>query len=506
MSSKTSTSALSRARSLRKPSGRSEITAIGGNSQCNDPHHKKCHDQRRHCGEHSPTVGRICSYRPDILTAAREEEPWTRGFTPQPSHPCGFHTPGVHFKPVIHPGAASNQTYYLLRGPHLSPSCFRHQHQPGSGHRARIPACSRQVLRDDPVQHNNPSAGVTDIIIHHELIHHRARPRPSALVKPHPAVARLSNPTLTTNKNSNSNNNHHSSPTTLHLLSSGPETPIFPRPRPLTSAILAPPSPSKLPANVALSAETARLQAELLQLHLLHREAAAARAQWEDSARKALRGRFDAVRAREEEVAGLEGRVVEGRAVGVLREWGFGGCGGMGLEERVVLLDGVVTGLWGVGEPKGRFERVVRGFEGWVEGVERVLEGRRRGTGTWGEGDGGKDDGEGEGEELFIPTPSAAWRAEHAALVRRLDEWRRNLRDMGEAPPPEEGEEPSSLSRILAGCRALVHGMLAELELMEQMEREAVADEMAWVKEMNREGSGGMEEGTPRAGAIWRVL
>ncbi|KAK3296052.1 uncharacterized protein B0H64DRAFT_397227 [Chaetomium fimeti] len=175
-----------------------------------------------------------------------------------------------------------------------------------------------------------------------------------------------------------------------------------------------------------------------------------------------------------------------------------GGKGGMGLEERVVLLDGVVTGLWGVGEAKGRFERVVRGFEGWVGGVERVLEGRRRGD--------GKGDEAADGEELFIPTPSAAWREEHAALVRRLDEWRRNLRDLGEAPPAEEGEEPSSLSRILAGCRALVHGMLAELELMEQMEREAVADEMAWVKEMNRKGSGGTEEGTPRAGAIWRVL
>jgi hypothetical protein len=48
--------------------------------------------------------------------------------------------------------------------------------------------------------------------------------------------------------------------------------------------------------------------------------------------------------------------------------------------------------------------------------------------------------------------------------------------------------------------------MLAELEVMEQMEREAVADEMAWVREMNRTGVDGKEEGMPRAGAIWRVL
>jgi hypothetical protein len=44
--------------------------------------------------------------------------------------------------------------------------------------------------------------------------------------------------------------------------------------------------------------------------------------------------------------------------------------------------------------------------------------------------------------------------------------------------------------------------MLAELETMELIEREAVAAEMRWVKEVNR----GMDEGAPRAGAIWRAL
>ena len=228
------------------------------------------------------------------------------------------------------------------------------------------------------------------------------------------------------------------------------------------------------------------------------------------------------MRAEEGGLVRLQGEVAEGRVAVVLKEWGRLGSGGMGLEERVVVLDGVVDGVWGIGEEGGRYERVVRGFEKWVGGVERVLKGRGRKGGLEG-GDEGRDgerngesDGEDEGDgkregndeegELFIPTPSAAWRAEHAALVRKLDEWRRNLLDLGDAPPAADGEEPSSLSRILAGCRALVAGMLAELELMEQMEREAVADEMAWVREMNRSGSGGTGEGTPRAGALWRVL
>jgi hypothetical protein len=124
-----------------------------------------------------------------------------------------------------------------------------------------------------------------------------------------------------------------------------------------------------------------------------------------------------------------------------------------------------------------------------------------------------------EEEVVFLEEMDASWKEECAALVRRLDEWRRGLRELPDPGPSstttttEEEEEKgqkghsSSLAAILAGCRALVHGMLAELDLMEQIEREAAAEEMRWVREMNRRGLGGMdEEGTPRAGAIWRVL
>ncbi|KAK4157226.1 hypothetical protein C8A00DRAFT_11901, partial [Chaetomidium leptoderma] len=185
-----------------------------------------------------------------------------------------------------------------------------------------------------------------------------------------------------------------------------------------------------------------------------------------------------------------------------------------GLEEKVVVLDGVVSGLWGVvggGEDKGsnggRYERVVRAFEEWVGGVERVFQ-RRRGRpgGCREEQQQQQQTEEDDGELVLIGEMDAAWRAECAALVRRLEEWRRKLSELGDVPPAAassttEGES-SSLGRILAGCRALVHGMLAELEVMEQIEREAVAEEMRWVREMNRR----VGEDAPRAGAIWRGL
>jgi hypothetical protein len=185
------------------------------------------------------------------------------------------------------------------------------------------------------------------------------------------------------------------------------------------------------------------------------------------------------------------------------------------LEERVVVLDEVLGGLWGlVGEESGgRYERVVRGFERWVGRVEGVMAGRRNGLN--GEGGGqeepGGGGGGGAGELVLIGEMDGAWRDECGALVRRLGEWRRKLRELelGSDVPPSamegevEGAGGSSLARILAGCRALVHGMLAELDIMEQIEREAVAEEMRWVREMNRHG---LDQDTPRAGAMWRVL
>ncbi|KAK0711103.1 hypothetical protein B0H67DRAFT_274649 [Lasiosphaeris hirsuta] len=282
-------------------------------------------------------------------------------------------------------------------------------------------------------------------------------------------------------------------------------------PKPLTATYLAPPSPSKLPANVAISAETARLQTELLQLHLLHRDADSVTQQWRESARQKLGARFGEVVRRGEEVGGDEASVVERGNVGALIAWGSG----RSLEERVQVLDAVLCGLWSLGEPGGRFARVVRRFEKWAERVEEVAVVRRKGT--WGvlemqmqaqalqqqQGKGG------DGNDLFVLVGQLdpQWKEECAGLVRRLDEWRRRVVELAGGEQETE-EKESSLARILAACRALIHDMLAELDIMERIEREAVAEENRWVREVNRgmDGEGGEDGDNPRAGAIWRAL
>ncbi|KAK7422865.1 hypothetical protein QQZ08_009314 [Neonectria magnoliae] len=258
-------------------------------------------------------------------------------------------------------------------------------------------------------------------------------------------------------------------------------------PKPLTSTFLAPPSPSKLPANVAASAETSRLQAELLQLHLLHQDAAVVDAEWRSSARQKLGARFAQVSADGTQVDEREKAEIERENVLALRSWAVGG----GLEDRIQTLDAVINGVWTLGEPGGRYARVIRRFERWVDRMCEIEDVRR--------GDGALLQ---EQDVLFISELDAAWKDECMGLIRRLDGMKRQLQELGQLPD-EANEERSSLRRMMENSRTLIEGMLAELSLMEDIEREALAREDDWIEKMNRDEDA---DDTPRAGAVWRVV
>lgn len=234
------------------------------------------------------------------------------------------------------------------------------------------------------------------------------------------------------------------------------------------------------------SAETSKLQAELLQLHLLHRDAAKVSEQWRASAKEKLGARFAKLGEEANEVAEVEREGLERENVLALRRWAIEG----GLEGKIQGLDAVISGLWALTERGGRYARVVRRFERWMDQISEIEQARRDGT-YFLQGDQG----------MFVGELDVAWKEDCPELTRRLDGWSRQLREIGHPARDDEGER-SSLERILEGSRALVHGMLDELSLMEEMEMEALAREDAWIERMNRED----EDDTPKAGALWRVV
>ncbi|KFX97143.1 hypothetical protein O988_05001 [Pseudogymnoascus sp. VKM F-3808] len=255
-------------------------------------------------------------------------------------------------------------------------------------------------------------------------------------------------------------------------------------PKPTTASLLAAPSPSKLPSNVAISAETARLQAELLQLHLLHRDATSVQAQWRDSARDKLGQKFETlVRKHEGLVAQEEAQHGKTNAL-ALKVWADSGMPGWGLEEKIQVLDEVVTGVWSMGESGGKYARIVRRFERWMHTVVDIQQGRERGHLLDGD------------EVMFIEDIDGSWGDDCRVQARKLEEWRDKLADLGVV------EVKSSLATAVEGCTTLVRGMLKELDIMRRVEKEVMKSEQVWIKEMINDAED--DEDVPVvSGAAW---
>lgn len=155
--------------------------------------------------------------------------------------------------------------------------------------------------------------------------------------------------------------------------------------------------------------------------------------------------------------------------------------GGWGLDEKVQVLSEVSSGLWNIGDNGGRYARVVRRFERWLRRTQEILERREHDE---------------HGDVAFLEELDPAWKDDCSVIGRKLELWRDQMRDLGQ---PDPG---SSLGQVVDGCRHLVKGMLMELEVMVQIERDAMAREVEWIKSMNDDVSD--DDDIHVAGAIWR--
>ena len=93
---------------------------------------------------------------------------------------------------------------------------------------------------------------------------------------------------------------------------------------------------------------------------------------------------------------------------------------------------------------------------------------------------------------------SSGWKDDCLVLGRKLDALRDHLKHLGS---PDPG---SSLATVVEGCRNLVRGMLTELAIMRQIERDTVRMELEWIRSMNDNTLDDESEDIPVAGAVWR--
>ncbi|KAF1984203.1 hypothetical protein K402DRAFT_423017 [Aulographum hederae CBS 113979] len=229
--------------------------------------------------------------------------------------------------------------------------------------------------------------------------------------------------------------------------------------KPPSSSYFAPPSTAESTATAgdSLGADATRVQTELLQLHLLHEASGTVQKQWDASAKRSLRSKFDEVSARLQGVQAEERQARERINIAALHEWDVG----PGFAENVHVLSSTLREVPGLVEDGGRFAKQVESFEGWISWIGDVWNKREENDGQE-----GLEFAEGLGE---------AWKAESDALTRKLASLKRDLEGL-HCPIGD-----SSAASVIRSSRRLVDGMLAELRIMRSVEQEVVERERSWV-------------------------
>ena len=158
----------------------------------------------------------------------------------------------------------------------------------------------------------------------------------------------------------------------------------------------------------------------------------------------------------------------------------------MGFEDRIQILDEAIAGLWNLSDPGGKYSRVVRRFEKWMQGVMEVQDRIEKG------------DLLDDGEVVFVEELENQWRDELRSQSRKVENLKDKLDDLGEV------EGKSSLAMVVNGCRALAKGMMMELDTMKRTQNEVVRAEQDWIRGMIEVED--EEEMRSNAGAVWRSM
>lgn len=216
--------------------------------------------------------------------------------------------------------------------------------------------------------------------------------------------------------------------------------------------------PAPVASSTNISPEIVGLQMDLLQLHLLHENAVEVSRLWEMSAKRALRTKFDEVASMYQAMLEHERSGQEQKNLQAFREWTGASPS---LHEHIQVLSGPLQELPSLVQTGGRFQHLVTAFEQWVSWAEEVQSARQNRAGT------GSGSIEGLGD---------AWKAENAALKRKLSSF---TRDLSGLPQPTAG---SSVASIVECCDALLQGLVDELQIMQAIEADVVSKEKEWVE------------------------
>ena len=210
------------------------------------------------------------------------------------------------------------------------------------------------------------------------------------------------------------------------------------------------------------SADLFNLQKELAQLHLLHRSAVSIYRQWERNAGDSFQQRFNTLHERHvelKEIAYQQQILINQLA---LVDWSRGKTSPQ-ISEAIHLLSRNISDVCSLLDTEGKYARVLEIFESWfTEAID--IRARREVKAA-----------EAERDLHFISGIGDGWKAEAMVLERELNYCLRDLKGFGTV------RHTSSLGRVLSLYGKLVVNLLDELDVIQWVENETMAQEACWV-------------------------
>lgn len=224
--------------------------------------------------------------------------------------------------------------------------------------------------------------------------------------------------------------------------------------------------PVQVSGSQALPPDIVTLQTELLQLHLLHKSSAIVNKCWESSVKRSLSIKFQEVGSLYQTMLEHERNGQEQRNLQSLIEWTCHNSS-TGLVEYIQILSGPLHELPSLSEPGGRLDRLADDFCHWAVRVQATWDAREQPTAKTQNVD-------------TVDGLEDTWKAENAALVRKLTSFARDI-DVLTVPSPG-----SSIACLVDSCKAFLSGVLDELCTMQAIEVDVVARERVWLEDRLR--------------------
>lgn len=231
---------------------------------------------------------------------------------------------------------------------------------------------------------------------------------------------------------------------------------------PAKTALPKPPVPTSKFAKPALTSEedlsvpfdVAKQQIELLQLSLLHEASAQTTRQYTADAKRKLGKRHAKLRKDFEVVRASELAQQKLANLKALQAW----CPDPSLlAENLQTLARVHKDVVAITHPESRYTELLRVFEDWAALAEKKMTETTKG---------------------FVEPLPGSWREAHASTALKIRALQREMGTLPPAPEPKAADGmDTSLQLILSSCRSLVDGILRELDMMSNLERELLGQE-----------------------------